>query len=118
MVADTKLYELLGVKPDADDRTIKRAYMLKAKELHPDKNRDDPHATEKFQAVNEFLNHSAIYDANGVVIIRNIATSAIMAQLWDSCRAAMEHGMTFSNEKIAIIVFDHKLPRQDFKIWL
>ena len=53
MVVDTKLYDLLGVSPDADDRTIKKAFMMKAKELHPDKNRDDPHATEKFQAVNE-----------------------------------------------------------------
>lgn len=53
MVVDTSLYDLLGVKPDADDRTIKKAFMVKARELHPDKNRDDPHATEKFQAVNE-----------------------------------------------------------------
>ena len=53
MVVDTKLYDLLGVAPDADDRAIKKAFMLKARELHPDKNRDDPHATEKFQAVNE-----------------------------------------------------------------
>lgn len=53
MVRDTKLYDLLGVAPDADERTLKKAYMQKARELHPDKNRDDPNATEKFQAVNE-----------------------------------------------------------------
>lgn len=53
MVADTKLYDLLGVSPTASDRDIKKAFMIKARELHPDKNRDDPHATEKFQAVNE-----------------------------------------------------------------
>ena len=53
MVVDTKLYDLLGVAPDADERTIKKAFMTKARELHPDKNRDDPKATEKFQAVNE-----------------------------------------------------------------
>jgi len=53
MVNDTKLYDLLGVKPDASDRDIKKAFMVKARELHPDKNRDDPQATEKFQAVNE-----------------------------------------------------------------
>ena len=53
MVVDTKLYDLLGVSPDADERTLKKAFMMKARELHPDKNKDDPHATEKFQAVNE-----------------------------------------------------------------
>ena len=53
MVVDTKLYDLLEVSPDADERTIKKAFMMKAKQLHPDKNRDDPNATEKFQAVNE-----------------------------------------------------------------
>ena len=53
MVVDTKLYDLLGVSPDADERTLKKAFMKKARELHPDKNRDDPKATEKFQAVNE-----------------------------------------------------------------
>ena len=53
MVVDTKLYDLLGVKPDASERELKKAFMVKARELHPDKNRDDPNATEKFQAVNE-----------------------------------------------------------------
>jgi len=53
MVVDTKLYELLGVKPDVSERDLKKAYMTKARELHPDKNRDDPEATAKFQAMNE-----------------------------------------------------------------
>ncbi|EAY18053.1 DnaJ domain containing protein [Trichomonas vaginalis G3] len=53
MVVDTHLYDLLGVKPDANERELKKAFMIKARELHPDKNRDDPQATEKFQAVNE-----------------------------------------------------------------
>ena len=46
MVVDTKLYDLLGVSPDVSDRDLKKAYMIKARELHPDKNRDDPNATE------------------------------------------------------------------------
>jgi DnaJ-class molecular chaperone len=53
MVVDTKLYDLLGVAPDVSERDLKKAFMLKAKALHPDKNKDDPDATEKFQQVNE-----------------------------------------------------------------
>lgn len=53
MVVDTKLYDLLGVAPDVSERDLKKAFMVKARQLHPDKNRDDPDATEKFQQVNE-----------------------------------------------------------------
>lgn len=53
MVVDTKLYDIVGVKPDADERDIRKAFMKKARELHPDKNKDDPNATEKFQELNE-----------------------------------------------------------------
>ena len=45
-------YEVLGVERDADQRTIKRAFLKKAREVHPDVS-DDPHAEEKFKEVNE-----------------------------------------------------------------
>lgn len=51
MVVDTTLYDILGVEPDATDSQIRSAYRKKAREFHPDKNRDDPEATEKFQQV-------------------------------------------------------------------
>jgi chaperone protein DnaJ len=53
MVADTKLYDLLGVAPSCSENDLKRAFKKKAFELHPDRNKEDPKATEKFQAVNE-----------------------------------------------------------------
>jgi len=37
-------YERLGVDMSADDKAIKQAYRQRAKELHPDKNKDDPDA--------------------------------------------------------------------------
>lgn len=52
-VVDKKLYDLLGVKPSATSGEIKRAYLLLAKETHPDKNKGDPAATEKFQAIGQ-----------------------------------------------------------------
>lgn len=46
-------YETLGVKRGASEAELKQAYRRLARDLHPDKNRDDPKASEKFKAVNE-----------------------------------------------------------------
>jgi len=42
-------YKILGVNSRADTNTIKKAYRKLAKVMHPDKNPDDPTASEKFQ---------------------------------------------------------------------
>src|SRR3954465_16017712 len=46
-------YEILGVGRDASERDIKKAFRLKARELHPDVNQDDPEAEEKFKELAE-----------------------------------------------------------------
>lgn len=46
-------YDLLGLPTDATEEEVRKAYIKKAKECHPDKNPDDPQATEKFQALSE-----------------------------------------------------------------
>ena len=45
-------YEVLEVPRDADAKTIKRAFLKKARKLHPDVN-DAPDAEERFKEVNE-----------------------------------------------------------------
>tara|TARA_R110002033_G_scaffold19458_15_gene49956 strand:- start:2434 stop:3342 length:909 start_codon:yes stop_codon:yes gene_type:complete len=44
-------YQALGVAKGASDKEIKSAYRKLAKELHPDKNKDNPKATERFSDV-------------------------------------------------------------------
>lgn len=44
-------YSILGVSKSADEKAIKSAYRKLAKELHPDKNKDNPKASERFSDV-------------------------------------------------------------------
>lgn len=46
-------YEILGVERDADESTIKKAFRRLAREFHPDVNRDDANAEERFKEIAE-----------------------------------------------------------------
>src|SRR5688500_5714258 len=46
-------YEVLGVDRGADEGKIKKAFRALARELHPDVNRHDPEAEEKFKQAAE-----------------------------------------------------------------
>ncbi|SCV05995.1 LANO_0H19790g1_1 [Lachancea nothofagi CBS 11611] len=53
MVVDTTYYDLLGIAPDSKSIEIKKAYRKKSIQEHPDKNPNDPSATERFQAISQ-----------------------------------------------------------------
>src|SRR3954447_24853129 len=65
------LYGVLGVQRDADQTQIKKAFRKLARELHPDVNRHDPEAEEKFKEAAEAYEvlsddeRRAVYDRYG-----------------------------------------------------
>jgi DnaJ family protein A protein 2 len=52
MVRETKLYDVLGVPPDASDSQLKSAYRKGALKYHPDKN-SSPEAEQKFKDLSQ-----------------------------------------------------------------
>ena len=52
-MAKRDYYEVLGVPKEANDEEIKKAFRRLARQYHPDVNKDDPKAEEKFKEINE-----------------------------------------------------------------
>ena len=74
MVKETKLYDLLGVAPSANDSEIKKGYRKAALKYHPDKPTGD---TEKFKEISEAFeilsdkDKREVYDQYGLEAARS-----------------------------------------------
>ncbi|WP_341367697.1 molecular chaperone DnaJ [Yoonia sp. BS5-3] len=76
-MAKRDYYDVLGVPKGADAAAIKKGYRQKAKELHPDRNSDNPDAEAQFKEANEAYevlkdaNKKAAYDRYGHAAFEN-----------------------------------------------
>lgn len=79
MATKRDYYEVLGVDKNASSDEIKSAFRKKAKEFHPDLNKDDPSAADKFKEAQEAYsvlsddNKRKMYDQYGHAGVDNSA---------------------------------------------
>ena len=80
--------KILDVNVDDDADAIKKKYRKLALKLHPDKNRDDPEATQKFQRVAEA--HKCLTDPNYVADETGMSEEELKKEMEVMCPAGAQ----------------------------
>ncbi|KAF5399642.1 DnaJ subfamily C member 17 [Paragonimus heterotremus] len=85
---DIDLYAFFGVSDDCSTKDVKRAYKEKARQLHPDKNKDNPKAKEEFQQLKDY------YD-----ILHEPTTRKEYDRKWKAKREAAKRNQALDSER-------------------
>ena len=94
-------YKIMGVSKDIPQKELKKAYLKRAKQFHPDLHPDDPKAKAKFQALTEAYDDCQTLKS-GVSMI-NTASSGSRPML-----SNMPTSMEGKEENIIIMVVERK----------
>lgn len=104
MVKDTKLYDILEIKPNATPSEIKKSYRKLAIKWHPDKNPDNKEeAEEKFKKISEAYHILAdeekrqTYDNFGMDGVKGDNMNFNPSDLFEQLFGGMGGGFPFSN---------------------
>ena len=74
-------YEVLGINKAASQEEIKKAFRTKAKELHPDRNSDNPNAEAQFKEANEA--YDILKDEEKKRLTTDMAT-LLLKEVWEA----------------------------------
>ena len=76
---------------------------------------DLPHGNDDYQ--NAWQRVQNVLHAQGVIVLRNLSRNDLMKQLWLNAKAEATYGQIFTNEKLAVVIANPKLQREDFLLW-
>ena len=76
---------------------------------------DLPHGNDDYQNAWQLV--QSVLHAQGVIVLRNLSRNDLMKQLWLNAKAEATYGQIFTNEKLAVVIANPKLQREDFLLW-
>jgi preprotein translocase subunit Sec63 len=92
-------YEVLGIKKDASEAEIKKAFRKKAMEHHPDKNQGNKASEDKFKEVSEA--YEILSDSQKI----DMTSSAMRESIRMQVMAVEEHPMVEGKASVALKIY-------------
>lgn len=70
---------------------------------------------EEYSQVSEFIKGKT--EKGAIIILRNLTNDKSIKNLFLELKENLTYGMIFTNEQIAFVIINPKLPRQNFSLW-